>query len=290
MIRWTAAGAVAAPEALQIRLAPRFDERVSVGAPVPPRALSVEEVQANVRHFTEGHRGPRTRPVRQLVLSGLDDPGELDALAALVPGWRALGIEELVLHVSARAAAAVIGSAMGAAADRVVVTVAGIDDEVLAVLRGLPLGKLGVSVALTDRVLPRLDDLVRLLAEQPPAHLAWVWPFPAFDVAPPPMAAEVVQALVVAGALALPGARVVHVPACLDPTVRDAHDLSARGRTRNRHYVDATHQLSEALLFFPDLVQLAKPDRCRFCRADLACDGVAAPWLQQGRTGTLEPM
>jgi len=288
LVRWTASGAVAAPEFLQIRVAPQFVERVSVGAPVPTRAMKPDEVDANVRHFTEGMRGPRSRPVRQLVLSGLDGPEGLDALGSRTDGWRRHGIETIVLHVGATAAARVLGSSLGQDADRIVVTVASVNASVRAALARLPMGELGLSVSLTDDVRKGLGALVEDLAAHPAQSLAWVWPFPAPNTPAPPRATEVVSALSIAGALDLHGARLVHVPRCLDPRKREPS--IPRWRTRNRFYVDAGHQLEEALLFFPDLVQLAKPDRCRFCREDLACDGVASPWLAQGRTGPLEPM
>ncbi len=290
-VRWTASGAVAAPEFLQIRVAPRFVGRVSVGAPMPTRAMTADEVDANVRHFTEGMRGPRSRPVRQLVLSGLDGLDGLDALDTLgsrADGWRRQGIETIVLHIGATAAARVLGSSLGPAADRVVVTVASVNASVRAALAQLPMGELGLSVSLTDDVRQGLGSLVLDLTARSARSVTWVWPFPTNDTPPPPRATDVVSALSNAGALDLPGARLVHMPRCLDP--RKGEPSAPRWRTRNRFYVDAGHQLGDALLFFPDLVELAKPDRCRFCREDLTCDGVAAPWLEQGRTGPLEPM
>jgi len=285
-IRWTFAGAVATPDTLQVRVAPAFLDRVQVGAPIPGRPLSVAEVDANVHHFTEGLRGPRTQPVRRLVLSGLDTYDGAGALAGAVERWRQLGVESLVAHVGAVGAQTFGGSPLGRATDRVVVSVGRVDDEVLGALGSLPLGSLEVAVSLTADVRSGMGALVEVLRRQPPRALAWVWPFPGVGVDPPPQASEVVGDLERAGALELPGARLVHVPPCQDPR----GELETRWRTRNRYYVDAEHQREDALLFFPELVRLAKPDSCRFCRADLHCDGVASAWLEQGRTGPLEPM
>ena len=285
-IRWTVAGAVATPDTLQVRVAPAFHDRVQVGAPIPGRELTVSEVDANVRHFTEGMRGPRTQPVRRLVLSGVDSYAHGDELAGAVDRWRRLGVESLVAHVGATGAKTFGASPLGLATDRVVVTVGRVDDEVLGALSSLPLGGVEVAVSLTDDVRGGLEPLVRVLRGQAPRALAWVWPFPGLGVEAPPRASEVVGDLERAGALDLPGARLVHVPPCQDPR----RDLGTRWRTRNRYYVDAEHQQGDALLFFPELVRLAKPDSCRFCRADLSCDGVASAWLEQGRTGPLEPM
>jgi hypothetical protein len=190
--------------------------------------------------------------------------------------------------VGITAASQVIASPLGGVVDRIVATVATVDPAVRAALASLPAEGVDVSVSLTDDVRRGLGELVDGLQARPRRGLAWVWPFPAPGTPPPPKAVDVVAALAAAGALDLPGVRLVHVPACLDPREGDA--VHRRWRTRNRYYVDADHQLAGALLFFPELVQLAKPDRCRFCRADLVCDGVAAQWLEQGRTGPLEPM
>ena len=95
-------------------------------------------------------------------------------------------------------------------------------------------------------------------------------------------------ALRAAGALDR-GARVAGLPPCVDREASVA-SLEASRRTTNRFYVDAEHQLDRALSFFPDLVRFAKPDSCRFCRADSSCDGVAAAWLEAGLAGPLEPL
>ena len=61
-------------------------------------------------------------------------------------------------------------------------------------------------------------------------------------------------------------------------------------RSGNRWYVDAEHQGTEALLFFPDVLRFAKGDACRFCALDGKCDGVPEPWLAAGLAGRLEPV
>ena len=285
-VHWTAAGAVVRPSALQVRVTPGFAERVRVGAPVPARAMSPEEVDANVRHFTEGRRGPRVRPVRQVVLSGVSDPPLCVALCERVDAWRSLGVKELVVHASAPSVQCGAVGELPGCADRVVLTVSEVSDAQLAALDALALGGFGVSVALTAAVRTRLPELVRCFAKDPPRSLAWVWPFPALATPAPPPAHVVVKELIAAGGLQVPHARGVHLPPCVLPR-GGAQD---GWRTRNRYYVDADHQLEAALLFFPDLVQWAKPDSCRFCRADRICDGVASRWLEQGLTGPLEPM
>ena len=68
---------------------------------LPAPAVVPEEVDANVRYYTEGRRGPRVRPVRQVVLSGVSAPQLCAALSSRVDAWRSLGVEELVVHASA---------------------------------------------------------------------------------------------------------------------------------------------------------------------------------------------
>jgi hypothetical protein len=62
------------------------------------------------------------------------------------------------------------------------------------------------------------------------------------------------------------------------------------GRTANRWYVDADHQLDRALLFFPDVVAFHKGEACRFCPADGACDGFFATYLRRPGFPPLRPL
>ncbi|MBM4366727.1 MAG: hypothetical protein FJ102_10975, partial [Deltaproteobacteria bacterium] len=75
------------------------------------------------------------------------------------------------------------------------------------------------------------------------------------------------------------------LPACL------LAELSAHaGKTGNRWYVDADHQVDKALLFFPDVVRFHKVDDCRFCTRNEACDGWFANYLRRPGFGRLAPI
>ena len=74
MLRWTAAGAVSEPTAVQIRLSPRYPGRVRAGAPSPQRSLTEEEVDDNVRWFVAERVGPRTPACTTVVLSAKPAP------------------------------------------------------------------------------------------------------------------------------------------------------------------------------------------------------------------------
>ncbi|MEM6928766.1 MAG: hypothetical protein AAF602_17645, partial [Myxococcota bacterium] len=81
------------------------------------------------------------------------------------------------------------------------------------------------------------------------------------------------------------------LPRCTLRQLDEEVSLAGRiWRTRNRYYVDADHQRSRALMFEPDLVQLVKSDRCRFCAVDDRCDGVAERWLAEGLVPELLPL
>lgn len=54
--------------------------------------------------------------------------------------------------------------------------------------------------------------------------------------------------------------------------------------------MDADHQQSKALLFFPDVVAFHKDEACRFCRLDTSCDGFFAAYLRRPGFKPLEPV
>ena len=61
-------------------------------------------------------------------------------------------------------------------------------------------------------------------------------------------------------------------------------------RSGNRWYVDADHQKSEAILFFPGGVSFTKDEACRFCVANDRCDGFFATYLRRPGFPALEPI
>lgn len=284
MLRWTPWGAVAEPEIVQIRVAADFSGRVPAGAPVPGRALEVHEVAENVRHFTDRRRGPRTSPCRGLVLAGVADP---DPLVPVVDLARGLGIERVVLHLG-DAAPARAGSELARRVDVAVARVTSVEGA--RALDGL--GPLDVVVLLEASTLPGLDAIADALARARARRVVFTWPLAGPDVPPAVDAAAAVRpALERLHAAGVP-AGVKGIPLCtLAPrdAALDAWEPRV-WRSPNRFYVDADHQLDEALMFFPDLVRFAKADACRWCRVLERCDGVVENWLRTGLVGPLNPL
>ncbi|MCA9491589.1 MAG: hypothetical protein KC621_16770 [Myxococcales bacterium] len=278
-IRFTARGAVTLPDTLQVAVGTTFAARLPVGVAQPDRELTLDELEANVRHFTRG--GPRSRPVTRLVLSavGAGHP-VLDGIGSL----RRLGIDRVVVHTDPASA-----EACAAAVDHVAVFVRAPQD--LEPLERVD--RLGVTVPLEEEVLPRLGSLLSSVRALRPQRVVLAWPFPVEGRSPPPPAEEVIRAIEGCGTL-LAGLSftVKGLPPCvLAPLRRGIPDLAERtGRTTNRWYVDVEHQLDRALLFVPDVVRFAKADTCRFCEIDPRCDGVADAWWRLGLAGALLPL
>ena len=98
VLRFTGAGVVSTPTAVQIRVTRTLPGRLAAGAPIPDRTLSDEEVEANLRHFVVGLRGPRSRACDALVLSGVR-LGERHGLAEVVRAARGWGLRRVSLHL-----------------------------------------------------------------------------------------------------------------------------------------------------------------------------------------------
>ena len=270
-LRWTSAGAVASPEALQIRAAPAFVSRIAVGAPAPSRALTDDEVTANVAHFTRDRSGPRDQPVRTVIVSGcVTVPTSIDA-------WRRWGVQRIVAHVD----------------DQVAMWTSAVDEVVLGVHRpDQPIDADGatVNIELNASVLAGLGGLMQRIDESGARRVILTWPFPRAEAPVPPTAAEVVRALHESGVLERSDRVIKGLPPCTFARTGISGPPIAAGRTRNRWYVDSDHQRGAALLFFPDLVRFARPDSCRVCRWSDRCDGVADAWLALGLAGPLVPL
>lgn len=284
MLRWTPWGAVAEPEILQIRVAPDFLGRVPAGAPVPSRALTPDEVEGNLRHFTEGRRGPRSCPCRGLVLAGVEDPEPLVPLVERARGW---GVDRVVLHLGA-AAPRLAGTALAEAVDERVARVASVDEA--RALEGL--GALDVVVLLEAPVLPELRAIADVLAGGAARRVVFTWPLAGDDVPPAVDAAAAVRPALDRLRDAGVQAGVKGIPLCtLAPRPVDLERWEPRvWRSPNRFYVDADHQHDAALVFFPELVRFAKADSCRWCTALERCDGVVDAWLRRGLAGPLVPL
>lgn len=290
MIRWTRAGAVSEPETLQVRVGSEPPGRVDAGAPTPSRDLRSDEILENVRHFTGGRRGPRTRPCGTLVLTALpvNDPDRMAAIADVAGQARSMGMERLVLHAGASGvdAARIAVGALGARADVVVMRV-GTPEEASFVPAGAH------AVVVLDRSTSgRLAAIGEALARARPGRVVLTWPLAGVDVPPATEAAAVARPVLDRLTAAGISAGVKGIPLCtLAPGPAPLEAWEARvWRSTNRFYVDADHQLDDALVFFPDVVRFSKTDSCRFCAAVHRCDGVVETWLRQGLAGPLVPL
>ncbi len=270
MLRFTSAGVVAAPRALQIRLGPRYSGRVKVGAPRPSRRMTDAEVLGNLRFFTEGMRGPRSAPAELLVLSGVEADRH-HTLPELLRAARGLGIARVVAHVGRTMPVEPAGL------DAVVLRlqepddVVGVRGPVTGVVE-LEVGRLGI-----------VEQIVLRAVAEGLERLVLTWPFPPHGRPAPPHEVRALLARLPIGRTATR----IHLRG-LPPCLVWPHDLQPR-RMRNRWYVDADHQRECAMVFLPDVLRLRKVDACRYCAFDSRCDGVAAGWFEQGDL-RLEPV
>lgn len=275
MLAWTPAGAVERPCTLQIRLQRSYPGRIRAGAPEPTRSMPTAEVLANVAWFTRP--SPRSRPVDALVLSGAGTLARPD-LGEVVAAARAAGVRRVTVHAGVDD-----GVPAGLPVDAVVLPVEA--PGALPACRG---PELLVNVVLRPEVVPRLAAIVDGRGPAPIAGVTFTYPFPVEPTVEAPPPTEAVAALTpVVEALDAQGVRVAvrGLPPCLLGALR-----RFGGRSGNRYYVDADHQLDRALLFFPDVVAFHKSDDCRFCAWDDRCDGFFPHWLRRPGYGRLVPI
>ena len=292
MLRWTAAGAVAAPTTVQIRVQRRYPGRVRAGAPAPTRSMSPAELLKNIVHFTDGMRGPRTSPCTGLVLSGGGVATRTDLSQALTQA-RSRGISHIVLHISDGDLEPGLISPLAGMVDTLVLPFqpdgnADAAGEVFREARTHGV-KVTTNTVLRATALQDLRQTIVRLVDLGPDAVTLTHPFPtgasAEDLAPLEEVLgaldDVVPLLDAAGVQT----RLKGLPAChLGP------HAARLGRTANRWYVDADHQCARALLFLPDVLSFHKDDACRFCSADPNCDGSFAQWLARPGARALEPM
>ncbi|MEZ4236492.1 MAG: hypothetical protein R3F59_10100 [Myxococcota bacterium] len=276
---------MALPDALQVRIAPRFAERVRAGAPEPQRALTAAELADNLRYFAEP--GPRGRPIVGLVLSGLPEAEALPDVAQAVAAARAASVRWCTAHVDRQHLSELAASPLLAQLDRVVVAVR--SEEPL--VRPRAALALHVVVPLEAGLGDRLPAVLGALVAAAPASVVLTWPFPAEGVDVEPASAWVPRIRAALPALAALPWSLKGLPACALTELLPAEELQRRvSRSSNRWYVDAAHQRERALLFLPEVVRFAKREVCRFCALDPRCDGVAEAWLASGRVGPLVPV
>lgn len=282
-LRFTAEGAVGAPTSLQLRVGRGRPSRIRVGAPEPSRELSLDEVLYNARHFLEP--GPRSAPVQRVVLSGLPDAWLAGPLSEAVEILTASGIERVVAHLDETQIVSVPKRGFGC-------------DLVVTSCTPRTIAAATISFSLTIPLVPEVLDHIDVVMEEAaalrPVRVTWVWPFPDGTASRPVPAGSVAEILARnLGRWRQPSFPwgIKGLPRCTLRQLDQEVSLAGRiWRTRNRYYVDADHQRSRALMFEPDLVQLVKSDRCRFCAVDGRCDGVAERWLAEGLVLELLPL
>lgn len=294
MIRWTAAGAVSTPTTVQIRVQRSYPGRIRAGAPVPTRSMSRDELLDNLRYFTEGLNGPRTQPCSGLVLSGVGVATRPDIPEAIERA-RSMGIAWVVMHVGGEDLDDLDPARFVGLVDTLVTPVQPENGtlvkvcETIARARGAGL-KVAANTVLTANALPSLDRAARPLAKAAPDSMTFTYPFPinGNEATSAPNPGRVMSALRPALAeldRAGVSAQIKGLPAC--HLGRDAHRL---GRTSNRYYVDADHQTTDALVFFPDVVRFHKDDVCRFCTQNEQCDGFFSTYLRRPGFPPLRPV
>jgi hypothetical protein len=294
MIRWTAAGAVANPTTVQIRVQRSYPGRIRAGAPVPTRSMSPEELMENINFFTTGMIGPRSTPCTGLVLSGVavarrDDTADAIRLA------RNQGVKHVVLHLGGEDLSTIKIDHFKGLVDTLVVPVqpeSAVLPDVIRVIREAQAAQLSVAAntVLTANALPGLTRAARSIGRANPQSMTYTYPFPingneATNAPAPPRVMSALRPALSELDRAGIRARVKGLPAC--HLGNDAHRL---GRTSNRYYVDADHQCAEAMMFFPDVVRFFKGDACRFCALDGECDGFFATYLRRPGFPSLEPI
>jgi hypothetical protein len=294
MIRWTAAGAVANPTTVQIRVQRSYPGRIRAGAPVPTRSMSPEELTENINFFTTGMIGPRSTPCTGLVLSGVAVARRADTADAIRLA-RNQGVKNVVLHLGGEDLSTIKIDHFKGLVDTLVVPVQPESvalADVIRVIREAKAAQLSVAAntVLTANALPGLTRAARSIGRASPQSMTYTYPFPingneATNAPAPPRVMSALRPALSELDRAGIRARVKGLPAC-----HLGHDAHRLGKTSNRYYVDADHQCAEAMMFFPDVVRFFKGDACRFCALDGECDGFFATYLRRPGFPSLEPI
>ncbi|HJN75250.1 MAG TPA: hypothetical protein QGF58_15080 [Myxococcota bacterium] len=295
MLTWTTAGAVERPTRVQIRVQRAYPGRVRAGAPVPTRSMTEAEIRDNLRFFTEGLSGPRSKPCRVLVLSGVGVAARPDTPEVLEAA-RGLGLRHVTLHVGVEDLEGLDVGRLAGVVDTLVVPVqpgptgaVRLGAMALRACRDAGIDVVANTV-LSENALPSLQPAARAIARAGPRSATFTYPFPISGntSSEVPRIAAVIAALGPAvGELERGGVSVTikGLPACY---LGEMSRLCTR--SANRWYVDADHQREDAILFFPGVVRFHKGEACRFCSLDSACDGFFATYLRRPGFPALSPV
>jgi hypothetical protein len=238
--------------------------------------MSSDEIVANLHYFTQGLRGPRTVPCDELVLAGVQFAERPDLADALQQA-RLDGLRRVILHLGRGDRHTLAHSRVADHVDVLVVPVHDRQDaEDVASLASA--GRAVDAVVVLDHAgLVSASDLTRDLLRSRPARIVYTWPL---HGPPPPSLTQVLPAVRASWAAARAAGQRIAIrgmPTCLLGNFADD-----AGKARNRWYVDVDHQLAGALLFFPDVVRMARREVCRHCSRSDRCDGAPASWLETG--------
>ena len=296
MLSWTKAGAVERPSIVQIRVQRSYPGRIRAGAPVPTRSMSTDEVLRNVRRFTLGQQGPRTQPCKGLVLSGIGVASREDTPQVLRAA-RQWGVQWVVLHAGGEDLEHFDAATWSDLVDVLVVALQPVEiggglvagSRAVAACRDAGI-RVAVNTVLNWRGVDNLRAVARSISRVRPDEVTFTYPFPinGNDGTSPPPIPRTLVALREALSL-LQNAdirpRVKGLPACYL-----GENRLSLGRSANRWYVDADHQLGDALMFFPEVVAFHKEEICRFCAVDAECDGFFATYLRRPGFPPLSPL
>lgn len=295
MITWTPEGAVERPVMVQIRVQRAYPGRIRAGAPVPTRSMTQEELLGNLRYFSVDMAGPRSRPCTKLVLSGVGVANRPQTPELLTQA-RAWGVQSVVLHLGSEdlegfdprrfkdlVDAVVVpvqpGAAQGAlvSAERVIRDARGAGIDVVA------------NTLLSPTALPGLQQAAQAIASSGATRAALSYPFPisgsSSELAPIASTLRALNAAVLDLERTGLSISIKGLPGCyLGELAKYIH------RSSNRWYVDADHQLEQAVLFFPKVVSFTKEESCRFCSLDARCDGFFETYLRRPGFPALEPI
>ena len=283
MIRWTPQGVVAYPRAVQIRLNLNHPQRIPGKAPTPTRTLTPTELEDNLRYFTSGLDGPRSRPCTSLILSGMTE-SFVQYVLDRIEHLKGLGLSKLILHLDQHFIEATqqIGQTQALEVRRIC-SIKSI--SALQYLITEPHLDLELSIILNHEIIESWADVMLLLHKWRGPLINFHYPYPSRE-GPPSLSLERIKSCLQECQRHCTHFR-IHVkglPICY------LHPLQFSYRqTGNRWYVDSDHQRENALLFLPNVLQFHKTDACRFCHVDAQCDGFFLQYLQQGQYPPLKP-
>jgi hypothetical protein len=282
MIHWTHGGAVTTPTTVQIRLASQNLPTLQAKAPIPRRRLSKTEFLRNLEYFHIGLHGPRSIPCTAVTISGMDTEN-------------IQYIEELrnhkyfaynSLHIDYQLDLWAYLETVQDCFDKISLPIPStLDRETWTHIEKIPTWSVPSTNFILSLANPNKESIEEFIQRYHPLvqwakehdwQLFCSYPFPTNAAVSPLSPKDCAIFLSYLHREKLPRSPIVKgIPSCVlnTPSLQTS-------KTSNRWYVDAEHQLQQALLFFPEIMQFYKSDNCRFCALDHQCDGFFAEYLR----------